>query len=148
MADFPAGKLLAAVAAAGIVGGLVAGGAVWAVRALQPAPADLHELLHRRVPLNAAERARLEVKEQAYAQKRAQIETRLKAANGRLAVAIAADPRWSPEVEAGTRQVEVAAGDLERATLVHVFEMREGLDPAHRPTYDAALVEALQRGAR
>jgi hypothetical protein len=47
-------------------------------------------------------------------------------ANNRLADAIAHTPSWSPQVEAATRDVEKAAADLQRATLVHVFEMRAG----------------------
>lgn len=148
MARFATGKLLTAVIAAGVIGALAATGAVWVFRELQPRPADLHELLHSRVPLNAAEKARLDAREEAFARRRGAIETRLKAANGRLAGAIQIDPRWSPEVEAATREVESAAGDLERATLEHVFEMRSGLDADHRAAYDKAFVSALQRGAR
>lgn len=98
------------------------------------------------MPPNAAEERRLDIKERAYFARRDQIEQRLMAANGHLATAIQADPHWTPEVEAATREVEAAAGDLQRATLEHVFEMREGLDEAHRAAYDAALVAALKRG--
>nr|MBU5857139.1 NAD+ synthetase [Vibrio cholerae O1] len=38
--------------------------------------------------------------------------------------------------------------DLQRATLVHGFEMRAGLKPEHRAAYDAVLIEALRRGPR
>jgi hypothetical protein len=68
-------------------------------------------------------------------------------ANAALADAIGKNPEWSSEVEAATKQVEIAAGELQRATLIHVFEMRAGLKPEHRPAYDKVLIEALQRGA-
>ena len=88
------------------------------------------------------------MKEQAFAQRRREIETRLRTANGQLADAIAKNPTWSPEVEAATQEVERAAADLQRATLVHVFEMRAGLKPEHRPAYDRVLVDALRRGSQ
>nr|AAA21966.1 cnrX [Cupriavidus metallidurans CH34]CAB82449.1 CnrX protein [Cupriavidus metallidurans CH34] len=109
---------------------------------------DLHEILHEAVPLDANEREILELKEDAFAQRRREIETRLRAANGKLADAIAKNPAWSPEVEAATQEVERAAGDLQRATLVHVFEMRAGLKPEHRPAYVRVLIDALRRGSQ
>ena len=90
----------------------------------------------------------MEAEEDAFSARRVAIAARMKAANAKLANAIEADPRWSPDVEAATRQVEAAAGELQRATLEHVFEMRQGLQPEHRKAYDRNLVEALRRGAR
>jgi hypothetical protein len=52
------------------------------------------------------------------------------------------------EMEEATREVERAAADLQRATLVHVFEMRAGLKPEHRAAYDRVLVDALKRGSQ
>jgi nickel and cobalt resistance protein CnrR len=109
---------------------------------------DLHRMLHEAVPLDGREQAVLDEKERAFAARRGEIETQLRAANANLASAIASDPRWSPKVEAATRQVEQAAANLQRATLVHVFEMRDGLDPEHRAAYDKVLIDALRRGSR
>jgi hypothetical protein len=109
---------------------------------------DLHTILHRVVPLDPAEQATLDIKERAFVARRAQIEDQLRRANTRLADAIAADPRWSPQVEAASRQVEQAAADLQRATLIHIFDMRAGLEPNHRAAYDKVLIDALRRGSR
>jgi len=109
---------------------------------------DLHQMLHQAVPLDAQEQAALDAKERAFAKRRAEIENQLRAANAHLAEAIAANPSWSPQVEAATRQVEQAAANLQRETLVHVFEMRAGLKPEHRATYDQVLIGALKRGSR
>lgn len=109
---------------------------------------DLHAMLHEAVPLDARERAALDDKEHAFSQKREEIEQRLRGANMQLADAIASDPRWSPRVEAASRQVEQAAGDLQRATLVHIFEMRARLEPEHRAAYDKVLIGALRQGPR
>ena len=141
-------RLALAIVSAGLIGAAAATGVVWALHRLHPPAADLHILLHQVVPLDAAEESRLDLKEKAFAARRDEINARMKAANARLSAAIKSDPRWSPEVDAISREVESAAGDLQRATLEHVFEMREGLDPAHRKAYDDALVAALNRGAR
>lgn len=111
-------------------------------------PTDLHEMLHEAVPLELNEKKILEAKELEFAERRREIEKRLRIANGQLADAISKNPSWSPEVEAAIQQVERAAGDLQRATLVHVFEMRAGIKPEHRAAYDAVLIEALKRGSQ
>ncbi|MGC4418811.1 MULTISPECIES: periplasmic heavy metal sensor [Cupriavidus] len=131
-----------------LVGISVAIAGVYVTRSSHERHTDLHEMLHEAVPLDANEREILELKEEAFAQRRREIEMRLRAANGKLANAIARNPNWSPEVEAATQEVERAAGDLQRATLVHVLEMRAGLKPEHRPAYDRVLVDALRRGSQ
>lgn len=109
---------------------------------------DLHKKLHHAVPLDPQEQVVLDAKEKAFSQRRLAIEADLQRANGRLADAIARSPNWTPQVEAATRDVEKAAADLQRATLVHVFEMRAGLKPEHRPAYDAVLIGTLRQGAQ
>lgn len=141
-------RMTVGAAIAGAVGAVVVSGAHWLLQSAHPAPMDLHQELHEQVPLSPQEQARLQQREDAYQARRKAIEQRVKAANGRLARAIALQPGWTPEVEAASRDVESAAADLERATLQHVVEMREGLDPKHRPAYDAALVKALSDGAK
>jgi len=128
------------------IGGALA--LAWAWHGLHREHNDLHELLHDAVPLDAAEQRVLEDKEHQFTLRRAAIEARLRVANAQLADAIATDPQWSPQVEAASREVERAAGDLQRITLEHLFEMRAGLKPEHRAAYDKVLVDALRRGSR
>jgi hypothetical protein len=139
--------MLSTVAGA-FIGVALATGLATAWDAARHRDSDLHERLHHAVPLDAEEQAALDAKERAFAERRAAIEGNLQMANNRLADAIAATPSWSPQVEAATRDVEKAAADLQRATLVHVFEMRAGLKPEHRAAYDGVLIEALRRGPR
>jgi len=141
-------RMIVGAAVAGAVGAVLVSTAHWALQSAHPKAMDLHQELHEMVPLSAQERQRLEAREEAYQARRAAIEQRVKAANGRLARAIALQPGWTPEVEAASKDVEAAAAELERATLQHVVEMREGLDAQHRPAYDAALVKALSDGAK
>jgi hypothetical protein len=141
-------RLLASSLLGAMIGiGVAAGAAFWE-HASRHQDSDLHEMLHRAVPLDADEQVALDAKERAFAARRVEIEQELRRANAQLAQAIASDPRWSPQVEAAIRQVEKAAADLQRATLEHVFEMRAGLAPEHRAAYDKVLLGALRRGSR
>ncbi|NOW45124.1 hypothetical protein FHW96_001279 [Novosphingobium sp. SG751A] len=142
------GRLMLSTIAGALIGVIVATGLATAWDAAGHRDSDLHQRLHHAVPLDAQEQVTLDAKERAFAERRKAIEVDLQMANGRLADAIARTPSWSPQVEAATRDVEKAAADLQRATLVHVFEMRAGLKPEHRAAYDAVLIEALRRGPR
>lgn len=142
------GRLAIASVFGALIGIVVAGGLALGWHATRHPASDLHERLHEAVPLDAREQAALDDKERTFAARRAEIEAQLQQANERLAYAIATDPRWSPEVEGATRQVERAAAELQRATLVHIFEMRAGLEPQHRAAYDKVLLEALRHGTR
>lgn len=141
-------RFLFSVIAGALIGIAVAGMIFLAHELRNHRDSDLHTLLHRVVPLDPVEQAALDDKERAFIARRAQIEDQMRQANARLADAIAADPHWSPQVEAASRQVEQAAADLQRATLVHIFEMRAGLAPQHRAAYDKVLIDALRRGSR
>lgn len=140
-------KLILAVLAGVSIGLLVFVGIVIGHNTIPEPEADLHALLHKAVPLDNNEKAVLEAKEQAFMAKRAEIEGHLRVANAALADAISKNPQWSPEVENAMLQVEAAAARLQRETLIHVFEMRAGLKPEHRPAYDEVLIESLRRGA-
>lgn len=140
-------KQLLAVLTGVVAGLLVLVGIVIGKNTLPPRETDLHEMLHKAMPLDDNEKSVLEAKESAFAVRRGEIEARLRVANAALADAIARDPKWSPEVEAAMKQVEAAAASLQRETLVHVFEMRGGLKSEHRAAYDEVLLQALRRGA-
>ncbi|MBB3105082.1 hypothetical protein FHR87_003516 [Azomonas macrocytogenes] len=108
---------------------------------------DLHEMLHEAVPLDAQEQKILDAQERAFIQRRSMIEMHMQTANRQLSEAITNHPGWTPAVEAAMQHVEQAAADLQRETLVHIFEMRAGLKPEHRAAYDHVLIEALRHGS-
>ena len=69
------------------------------------------------------------------------------AANRELAAAIAASDGDTPQVQAAVDHFHAAMGDLQKATITHVFEMRSVLTPAQAEVFDAAVVEALHDDA-
>ena len=129
---------------AGIAGAL-------AGRALIPArtqSSELHDVLHHQLKLDAGQEARIEVIEQQFAVRRRALELELRAANARLADAIQAEHGNGPKVAAAVDSSHVAMGELQKATLAHVFAMRQILHPDQADQFDRAVVKALTADAR
>ena len=120
---------------------------VWLGRMIQPRPhhsgAELHALMHDGLQLDDAQERALAVLERDFAAKRAALEARLKADNTRLAEAIAAEHQYGPRVSAAVDATHMAMGELQKATLEHVFAMRAILRPEQQARFDAAIGESL-----
>ncbi len=120
---------------------------VWLGRMLQPAAhhsgAELHALMHEDLDLDTAQEARLGTLERDFAARRTALEARLKADNARLAAAIAAEHQYGPRVAAAVDATHMAMGDLQKATLEHVFAMRAILRPDQQARFDAAIAQSL-----
>lgn len=120
---------------------------VWLGRMLQPAAhhsgAELHALMHEDLYLDTAQEARLGTLERDFAARRTALEARLKADNARLAAAIAAEHQYGPRVAAAVDATHMAMGDLQKATLEHVFAMRAILRPDQQARFDAAIAQSL-----
>lgn len=129
---------------AGIAGALVG-------RALIPArtqSSELHDVLHHQLKLDAGQEARIEVIERQFAVRRRALELELRAANARLADAIQAEHGNGPKVAAAVDSSHVAMGELQKATLAHIFAMRQILHPDQADQFDRAVVKALTADAR
>ena len=133
--------LVAAIAFVAALAGVFVG------RAVLPAPVspstELHELLHRELDLDAGQKARLEQIEAHYALRRTAIEAAMRADNARLAEAIEAEHGYGPGVAAAVDASHADMGRLQKATLAHVFAMRQILRPDQAERYDRAVVKAL-----
>lgn len=114
----------------------------------QPQSSELHQVLHHQLKLDAGQEARLEVIEQQFAVRRRALELELRAANARLADAIQAEHGNGPRVTAAVDASHVAMGELQKATLAHIFAMRQILRPDQAATFDRAVVKALTADAR
>ena len=135
----------ASMVVAAVLGAAAAAGGSWVVRQTHPRHTNLHDIIHNRFELTAAEHARLEAAEERYDRRRASIEAQIRAANIRLANAIKADPEMSQAATEASNAVAGYAAELQQVTMQHVFEMRAALDPSHRSAYDAVLVDALTK---
>ena len=133
--------VLAALASAGATWA----SASWVMRERQPP--SLHSIVHEKLDLSAEQNRRLDVIEARFATRRPALEAEVRAANRELAAAIAASAGDTPQVQAAVDHFHTAMGDLQKATIAHVFEMRSVLTPAQAEVFDAAVVDALRADA-
>ena len=108
----------------------------------------LHEFVHDELELTAEQSKQLETLEAAYAVEYKELELALRAANARLARAMDDEHEFGPEVAAAIDEVHARMGDLQKATVRHVFDMREILDPDQQLQFDRKVSAALTRDPR
>ena len=137
--------LITAVLAALASGAATWVSATWILRDRQPP--SLHSVVHEKLDLNAEQDRRLDAIEARFAPRRTALEAEVRAANRELAAAIAVNRGDTPEVQAAVDHFHTAMGDLQKATLAHIFEMRSVLTPAQAEVFDAAAADALRRDA-
>ena len=137
---------LATAVLAAVVGAAAAWGAMtWS--AGQDQPSDLHHIVHERLDLTPDQDRRLDQIEAAFAAQRGPLEAEVRAANQELSAAIAQSRGDTPEVQAAVEHFHSAMGDLQIATIRHVFEMRAVLTPEQAEEFDRAVVETLRADA-
>ena len=129
-----------------LVAFLVALGALWIgqkLRADAPDESRIHVLLHGELDLDGRQRTRIGALERGFEADRHRLEGELRAANAELAGAIAREHAYGPAVEKAVDRSHVAMGELQKATLQHVFAMRAVLRPEQTARFDKAVAQAL-----
>ena len=112
------------------------------------AGAGLHDFVHDELTLTADQEQRLDALEARFAVERARLEGSARAANARLAQAMENEHEYGPEVSAAIDEVHARMGDLQKATVRHVFDMREILEPEQQRQFDRKVSDALTRDPR
>ncbi|MEO7247637.1 MAG: periplasmic heavy metal sensor [Novosphingobium sp.] len=123
--------------------------AVWLTRTMaetrHPEGGELHALMHRELRLDANQQARVEQLEGQFAAQRRTLDEQLQDANGQLASAIANEHQYGPRVAAAVDHSHKAMGELQKATLSHVFAMRAVLRADQAARFDKEVGKALTR---
>ena len=133
--------LVIAVLLAALAGCL---GAIAADRWLnQEHSGSLHQFVHDELVLTDEQNMSLETLEARHAVKRSALEASLRASNARLAQAMEEEHAYGPEVSAAIDEVHNRMGELQKATVQHVFDMREILEPEQQRLFDRQVSEAL-----
>lgn len=101
----------------------------WAASRPAAGSVDAHEWLHKELRVTAAQHKALEPIEARYAERERAIREKMRQANQELAAAIAKSKGYSPEVAAAVEKVHQHMGELQKASLEHLFEMRTVLTP-------------------
>ena len=91
--------------------------------------ADAHHWVHTQLALTADQEKQLVPIEQRYDEQRRHFTELIRVANMELAQALLADEGDSPRVKAAIARIHEAQGQLQDATLRHVFEMKPVLTP-------------------
>jgi nickel and cobalt resistance protein CnrR len=108
-----------------------------------PPENGLHALLHHGLNLDSAQHAKLEALERQFAMRKKALELEMGADNAQLAAAIESEHGYGTEVSAAIDQSHIAMGQLQKATLEHIFAMRALLKPDQVGKFDAAVAKAL-----
>lgn len=108
-----------------------------------PVESTLHQVLHEQLHLDHDQSERIDAIEQRFALRKAALEAELRADNADLANAIETEHGFGPRVSAAVDKSHHAMGELQKATLEHVFAMRQVLRPDQAARFDAAIVKAL-----
>lgn len=129
----------------GALGGVLVGRQV---SAPPEAGAALHQLLHRDLDLDPRQNEQIEVLERQFSVRLQALQLEMRADNARLAAAIEAEHDNGPQVVAAITRSHEAMGELQIATLGHIFAMRKVLRPEQADKFDRAVVQALTADVR
>lgn len=106
---------------------------------------ELHALMHEEMQLDAGQKAKVEVLEAQFAERRKALDAQLQAANAQLAAAMISEHQYGPRVAEAVDRSHMAMGDLQKATLSHVFAMRAVLRADQAARFDQEVSKALTR---
>ena len=104
-----------------------------------------HEWLHHELNLTEAQLKTLEPIEEKFGAKQRQLADALHEANRQLARAMAEDKAYTPRVTAAVEHVHHRMGDLQKASIEHVFAMRAELTPEQADHLLSLAEQALEQ---
>ncbi len=108
----------------------------------------MHDFVHGELNLTGEQEARLAKLEDAFAVERRRLESDLRAANAKLAAAMDEEHEFGPHVGSAIDEVHARMGELQKATVRHVLNMRELLNPEQQQAFDSQVRQALTTDAR
>lgn len=137
----PKRQILIAILLAALAGFM---GATAAQRWFAPVQSGgLHEFVHEQLDLTADQDEQLDRLEERYDIENAQRELAVRRANAVLAAAMDSEHEYGPEVSAAIDQVHASMGELQKATVRHVFAMRSILNEDQQREFDRQVARSL-----
>lgn len=104
---------------------------------------SLHSFVHDELELSDKQLQTLDEMEDKFSIKRRSLELSLRAANATLADAMDQEHEYGPKVASAIETVHERMGELQKATVQHVFEMRSILTPQQQEAFDQRVGDAL-----
>ncbi len=103
----------------------------------------IHGFVHGELDLSGDQKLALDELESGFAVRQKSLELSLRAANADLAAAMEQEHEYGPKVNAAIETVHDRMGQLQKATVEHVFAMRRLLTPDQQRAFDARVAGAL-----
>ena len=144
-------NLLITVVVALLAGGI--GGWMGAQNALDtdaqtlPLRQTVHEIVRRDLKLTNDQSKEIQAIEDKYYDRRTELRQDVATANSELADALMADMAFGREAQQASSHVERGLGELQRATIMYVLEVRDVLTPEQQMIYDRKVREVLTASA-
>lgn len=104
---------------------------------------DPHQWLHEQLHITAEQDVKLAPIEKKFSNQKKALEEAIIDANHELAAAISKDGNYSPRVKQAVEKIHMAQGELQKATLEHLFEMHGVLTPEQRKKLNSLTTDAL-----
>jgi Heavy-metal resistance len=139
--------LVVALLAGGVGGWLGAGNRGEGDAQTLPLRQTVMEILRSDLALSATQSAEIREIEEKYDNRRALIRQQVAGANAELADALMSDMAFGREAQVATDHVEQGLGQLQRATVLYVLEVRDVLSPEQQMIYDRKVREVLTASA-
>jgi nickel and cobalt resistance protein CnrR len=112
-----------------------------------PLRQTVQEIVHDNLRLTAEQTKQVQSIEDRYFQRRTELRGQVSTANRELADALMADMAFGREAQQAANHVERGLGDLQRATILYVLEVRDTLTPEQQTTYDRKVRDVLTASA-
>lgn len=109
---------------------------------------DYHEWIHHKLHMTPEQERRSLNSERHYEEMKRHLDEVIRLANRELAEGILKDKSYSPRVEKSVGEIHSAMGQLQKATLEHIFELREVLDAAQYERLIELTVQGLSENTR
>lgn len=107
------------------------------------AGSELHVLMHEELALDPHQERQIAVLEARFADRRQQLDAAMRQANAQLAQAVESEHEYGPRVSEAVDRSHMAMGELQKATLSHIFAMRAVLRPDQAAVFDERIVATL-----
>ena len=129
--------------AAGWAGGALGVRTLAPVEEMLPLRQSVSAIVRNDLRLTDEQMRELQNIENRYYDRRIQLRSHVAEANRELADALMNDMAFGREAQQASQHVERGLGDLQRATIVYVLEVRDVLTPEQQMVYDRKVREVL-----
>jgi len=109
---------------------------------------DYHDWIHKKLKMTPEQERRSLISERRYEETKRHLDEVIRLANLELAQNIQRDKSFSPAVKKSVADIHKAMGEIQIATLEHVFELKDVLDADQYSQLIALTVQGLSENTR